>query len=326
MNMHFDVLFLDVTAPYYYDRTTLDRTGMGGTEATVVRIAEGLAALGLKVAVMQSRVAYFPPIMGQWAFFIHSDDLDQVTCRHYVQIRKNDNGHLFPDAKKYLWMHDVAKDKIEIAPSMKVIAVSRWHKNNIKEVQGPDCDIAYIYNPVQDELFIGTEANPAYNKDVMAWTASPHKGLKKALELFKRIKEQAPKMQLIVFNPGYMQLDMVNLSTIPGVIVHGVVRPLELWSVVQKALCVFYPTDWSETFGLIAAEANALGTPVITSRLAALKEVVSSNNQFADSDDEVVKRVLDWRENGRPRVYGKEEFKFTNVILEWVKLLAKCLP
>ncbi len=34
--MDFDIIFMDTTATSYYDRMTLEKKGMGGTEASVV--------------------------------------------------------------------------------------------------------------------------------------------------------------------------------------------------------------------------------------------------------------------------------------------------
>lgn len=328
MKMHFDVLFLDTTANKYYDRTTLEKDALGGTEASVIRVAEGLAALELRVAVVQSRVPFFEPTMGQWCYFIHSDMIEDITCNHYIQIRKTDNSHLFNGAKKYVWMHDVVsaedtpKAKALLDNNVKVIGVSRWHKNNIKEhLEG--VDTTYIYNPVQDELYVDPEFDIKYDNHRLVWTASPHKGLGHALELFKEIRKQNDKMQLIIFNPGYLQLDNVTISSQAGVTVYGPMNALSVWAVIQKSLCVFYPTQWKETFGLVAAEANAVGTPLVTNSIAALKEVVSNDTQFAENDQDVIDKVLNWNKNGRPKTTGREEFKFSNVIMDWVKLLAK---
>lgn len=326
--MHFDVLFLDTTSPKYYDRMTLEREALGGSEATVIRVAEGLGSLGLKVCVLQSRVSYFEPISGQFAFFMHSDDASGITCRHYIQIRVNNHPEIFKGAKKYVWLHDVASKQSEetvkslIDNNIKVIGVSRWHRNNILENFAGYENVTYVYNPVQDELYADPNTQTDYDRNMIVWPASPHKGLSKAIELFKKIREGNPKMNMAIFNPGYKQLDGINLSIQPGLMVYGPNPCKSVWSVVKNSLCVFYPTEWSETFGLVAAEANALGVPLVTNPLAALKEVVSSDNQFIESDEQAVKRVLDWSANGRPLTVGKDEFRFSEVLLSWVRLLA----
>ncbi len=330
--MHFDIVFFDALAKKYYDRISLEKEAMGGTEATVVRVAEGLAALGLKVCVMQARPAYFEPTMGQHCFFMHADDYskEKVTCRHYIQLRAAANSHLFPTAKKYLWMHDLAgKEDTDQAEDIRknnitVIGVSKWHRDNIREfLPHYDHKIRYIYNPVEEKLYDIGERNNTYDKNTIVWTASPHKGLKHALDLFTEMKKRNDKMNFIIFNPGYYTLDTSQVSLIPGVNVYGPMNCLSVWNVIKSALCIFYPTDWQETFGLVAAEANALGVPLVTHRLAALAETVNGDYQFADSDEKAIQKVLDWNKWGRPITTGQEEFKKENVIVEWVKLLAK---
>lgn len=329
--MHFDIVFLDTTANKYYDRQTLEKEPLGGTEASVVRVAEGLGALGLKVAVMETRVEYFEPIMGQHCFFIHGDEAPNTTCRHFIQIRENKHPHLFPGSKKYIWLHDVADSVVEgswlpslVEHKIQVITVSRWHRNNLREVLPGYDRIAYIYNPVEESLYKPSSVKLPYNSNVLTWTASPHKGLAHALQLFREIRKSNPKMQFVIFNPGYHQLKP-ELSLEPGVMVPGPTNCRTLWAQVEASLCIFYPVQWKETFGCIAAEANAMGVPIATFRKAALKEVVSSDNQMvADHDDEgIVKMVLEWSKNGRPEVSGREEFKYGEVILKWVKLLAQ---
>ncbi len=288
------------------------------------------------MAVVQSQVPYFPPTMGQFAFFIHSNEVENTSCKHFIQIRRNYNPTLYPAAKKYIWMHDVAvadgskQDESKwlkslIDNNITLVGVSRWHRKNIQEITKYD-NVKYIYNPVPDEIFIDPIAisnGIKYDPNLLVWLSSPHKGLGKALDIFKAIREKNPKMQLVVFNPGYHQVDEFKLASFPGVSYYKPTACRNMWAVVQKALCVFYPTEFDETMCLVAAEANALGTPIATYRRAALKETVSSEQQFAENETDIVNMVLDWSANGRPVVIGKDEFRFSNVLLDWIKLLAR---
>ena len=54
----------------------------------------------------------------------------------------------------------------------------------------------------------------------------------------------------------------------------GFVSGEPLKQLVQRARAVVVPSEWYETFGLTAAEAKAVGTPVIASRIGGLTEVV----------------------------------------------------
>ncbi len=322
--MYFDVVFIVSDSNKYFDRNTMEKQALGGMESSVVRVAEGLGSLGLSVAVVEGGVPNFETTMGQFCFFLHSDSIPEISCRHFIQVRNNNNSHLFPESKHYIWMHNTAKEDWKLDKKVTVIGVSRWHRNQIRDVTD-NGNIKYIYNPLSEDLF-SMERIP-HDPNLLIWASSPHKGLGKALEIYKILKKRNDKFQLCIFNPGYFQLDTVNLSTIPGVSVYGMMSSRQMWSLMRKALCVLYPSDYPETMCLVAAEANALGTPVATYSRGALKEVVSSSNQMVEPGNEsgLMDKIMEWQKGSRPVVSGREEFKFSGVIMKWCKLLAQGL-
>ncbi len=319
--MYFDIVFLVSDSNKYFDRNTLEKQALGGMESSVVRVAEGLGSLGLSVAVVQGGVPNFETTMGQFCFFLHSDLTPEIECKHFIQVRNNKNSHIFPNSKHYIWMHNTAKEDWKLPKTTTVIGVSHWHKKQIKEVSD-NGNVKFIYNPIPEDLY---QLPSEYDPNLLVWASSPHKGLGKALEMFKTIKKRNDKMQLCIFNPGYFNLDNVNLSAIPGVSVYGPTSSNQMWGIMKHALCVFYPTEYPETMCLVAAEANALSVPIATYRYGALKEIVSSKNQTLKPSNEsgLVDMVLDWAKGNRPNVSGRDEFKFNTVIMKWVRLLAE---
>jgi UDP-glucose:tetrahydrobiopterin glucosyltransferase len=59
-----------------------------------------------------------------------------------------------------------------------------------------------------------------------------------------------------------------------SVVVHPAVPQAELWEAMTKAAVVLCPSRWEEPFGMVAAEAQACGTPVVAFRRGAMEEVV----------------------------------------------------
>lgn len=325
---NFDVLFLDTTSKRFYDRQVLEKSALGGTEASLIRVAESLAGFGLKVVIVQSQVNYFPAIMGQHCFFMHSDDLKNMTCKHFIQVRGIMNSHLFPKAKKYVWLHDEVDERLKDwnetidKYKMSVIGVSRWHLKDVQKYVH-SFRTSFIYNPVPDEIYASPDLELKYDPNTFIWNFSAHKGLGKGLEVFKRIKERLPQANLIITHPGYHDLDMTRLSTIPGVSVYGPMACRQLWGVVQSSLCVLYPSQFNETFCCNLAEANALGTPFLSYNRQVLKEVVSTSDQLVEDGNEnaLVERAVEWSTKGRPKVTGMEQFKISRVIFKWIQLL-----
>ena len=60
----------------------------------------------------------------------------------------------------------------------------------------------------------------------------------------------------------------------PGVTFHEPLPRLDLWRRLAAARAVLCPVDWDEPFGLVAAEAQAAGTPVIAFARGGLVEIV----------------------------------------------------
>jgi UDP-glucose:tetrahydrobiopterin glucosyltransferase len=60
----------------------------------------------------------------------------------------------------------------------------------------------------------------------------------------------------------------------PDVLIRPGVPRRELWQVMARAAVVLCPAGWDEPFGMVAAEAQACGTPVVAFRRGALAQVV----------------------------------------------------
>lgn len=328
----FDCIFLDTCSKRYFDRQILEKSALGGTESSLIRVAEGLGGFGLKIAVVQSQVTYFEPTMGQFAFFMHSNDLPKMRCRNFIQIRGIMNSHLFPKAKKYVWLHDEVDERLKDwndaidKYKLHLIGVSRWHLRDIQKYVHSFRN-SFIYNPVPDEIYAQPDLELKYDPNTFVWNFSAHKGLGKGLKVFAKIKAKLPDANLIVTHPGYHDLDMTRLSMLPGVAVYGPLACKQLWGIVQSSLCVLYPSDYNETFCCNLAEANALGAPFLSYNRQVLKEVVSSRDQLVEdgNEDALVDRAVEWSTKGRPKVLGMPQFKLSNVIFRWVQLLGGSL-
>jgi UDP-glucose:tetrahydrobiopterin glucosyltransferase len=68
---------------------------------------------------------------------------------------------------------------------------------------------------------------------------------------------------------------------------HGGIPRAELWQVMGRARAVLCPSKWEEPFGMVAAEAQATGTPVIAYRRGALPEIIvdGRTGYVVDTDD-----------------------------------------
>jgi glycosyltransferase involved in cell wall biosynthesis len=91
---------------------------------------------------------------------------------------------------------------------------------------------------------------------------------------------------------------------------------------------VFYPqARFEETVGLVFAEANAVGTPVLAHPHAAaregLGEAPADGRQLVDARDPeaAARRLTAWWRDGRPDVSGATRFQTSRVAADWERLL-----
>lgn len=327
------ILFVDNICPDPYDNVTLATKPMGGTEATVVRIAEKLGSLGVSVTVSQHNRegSYTSPNGVQYVSYALTNP---ETATHVVNLRDPDIMASLkaqaPSAKHYLWAHDIiTKDFLDmvggpIEAKATLICVSQWHKTQAQEAlraigAAGQLPVRYIYNPVDDELRPDdTKVN--FNKFV--FFSSPHKGLKETLDIFKILREyHLPEAELYIANPGY--LDNMDTSEVQGVTNLGKLSHGEVIRHVREAVGVMHINYvFPETFGLVHAEAHAVGTPFLTHAHGAVREIFDHPSEVINCKDN--KRVIDtlvaWAKGQRPKVRLQGHLRLASVIREWINL------
>lgn len=324
------ILFLDECCNKIYDPHVLATEALGGTEATVVRIAEGLAKTGLfEVYVEQHcrsedrsdfHARYVPPDRVHDPDYVISLRLPQTLGKAKVR---------FPKAKHYLWNHDLmgpdfSRDLIALS-GFEAIAVSNFHKTQMQEQLKPmgysidrHFPIRVLYNPIDDDL---QPDDTPVDRNKLVFFSSPHKGLEYTLEVFKNLRSFNSEFCLYVANPGYYPDAGGNLCGLRNL---GALRHESIIGHVRSSLCVFYPnTVFPETFGLVFAEADAVGTPVITHNMGAASEVLFHPYEYLDcrNPKAVIERVMSWYNGDRPRVKARKEFWLSSVIKNWIRML-----
>lgn len=319
--MKIDVLFIDTVCSKAYNYDTLENDSIGGTEGSTIRLATGFAAKGLKVAVVQ-KWDFPTKIDSNQVMYLPIRWLNQVRPKNVIHVRSRMYFHLHPDAKHFVWMHDACypyANNISDWPeyteryNVKCIAVSDWHVGNIKSI-APSLDVTRIYSPIDEKCIIPYKDNIDTNQ--LVWMSSPHKGLKEMHETLLKIHANNPKIKLVVFNPGYFEGEIINH---PSVIMLPQQSRETMRNIVSQSLCLFYPTKFEETFGLVAAEANALGTPVACYKVAALAE--SCGNEFAENEEDLLRMITSWQNGNRPKVSVNPNFLFDNIWNDWRKTL-----
>jgi glycosyltransferase involved in cell wall biosynthesis len=349
------VLFYDAVCQQPYDTRTLRTQALGGTEATLTRVADALDAYVIQHNRTQDWDRYRSPqtLAGISSVIVNRDS----RALRAVHAR-------YPQARLFLWLHDrvnpgskrahrLAGDAAALRElSVTVLCVSDWQRERVEATLrglgiGAQVPVIRIYNPVDDAL--SPDGTPVDERK-LAFFSSPNKGLRFALDAFCELRRRMPDLRLVVGNPGYKERGSARA---PGVEYLGPQPQTAMLAEVRGALCTFFPNFViPETFGLVFAESHAVGTPVLTHDCGAALEIIGDPRQVlplarsyrayealagalparwrqvparlaaaAGLFDEYAERIRAWRAGERPQVGPDARFRMSLIAHEWRQLL-----
>jgi len=345
------ILFIDPSCIIAYNNYSLTQGAIGGTESTVIRVANALTEYNNKVYVTQhlrsqdeldvSGVSYISFV---YAKKIVPDIV--IILRDYRRLKEF--ALVYPRAKIFFWMHDLPRLKMRsfrkdfIKLNCLIICVSKFHADATAKIlhgtwydkiydfifyrQKKSINIKFIYNLIDGNLQID---DTLVEKNKIIFFSSPNKGLQETILHFNAIKKNFPGLKLYIANPGYIDLfncKQLNKELLKSddIVVLGPLKHSDIIKHVRSAFCVFYPQAYkAETFGLIYLEANSVGTPVLAHDFGAAREVLSNSDQLINAKKEanIIGKLKKWYTHGRPKVFRQEKF-FKDIIMQnWLAIL-----
>ncbi len=338
-----NIVFIDPKCPTPYDTDVMRFKALGGTEATVVRIAHGLSQQHSVKVVQHNRETereenpnlHFLPLSGLENAVKNADHIVFIQKAQYI-----DKVVAVARGRLWLWLHNYLAEEVpffwqdHLRYKLGIICVSKTHVmhswRHIRSLPGYWASMGlmgrggllYHYNP----LDIAIQKNPEVKRDAnkLVFFSSPHKGIEHVVSLFKEAYVRNNNLRLYVADPGYLKNIDTSMLDTPGVVKLGNLPQHEVLKHVQEALCVFYPQrKRPETFGLVYAEANALGIPVLAHDFGAAAEVLVENNPPMDThqSEVVVSTLLAWSQNGGPEVQANANFEMAKVVNNWNNFL-----
>ena len=302
------------------------KTGIGGSETAVIRVAEELVKRNQTVTV-------YAECEGVWngVRYAYSEEFRPQRVNNFVSWRTVANLREMEKLadNRYLWVHDVnfgAATEEQLA-GVTVLALSEFHKNNLKTLY-PTADIVVTGNGIDPERF-DREVKRVPHRLIFA--SSPDRGLERVLRLFPKVREVYPDAELAVFygfdmarqaNPQFIA-QVEQLAKQPGVTLGGRIGQDRLAEEYSKADALIYPASmpsgqpFDETFYIGGLEAAAAGCFRVISDHGALREhYLAAHCRLATFDHEALFQLFEfWR---RPL---KEQNDIRRKAREWALMM-----
>lgn len=322
----------------------IERKGLGGSETAAVRLAEQLSELGYVVTVYgEVEQSCYRDVI-----FRHHSAFDPTVRRECVISSRIPElfDQLINARVRMLWMHDTdCQDRLTPGREERIdhiLVLSRWHEEHVGGMYPfARPKLRRIRNGIEHAYFTGPLEEPRAQR--MIYTSSPDRGLDILLEMWPKIRKQAPEA---VFAFCYadvydavadQQPDLAayrdrvkSLADQPGIQVLGSLPQPEVARLMRTSMVWAHPS-WAspqeqpfyETYCIGAVEAQAAGCMVVASDWGALSEVVTAGhliNSGALSDrwrEAFVNSVVEGLTNPETQAWAQEKGPTETADLGW---------
>ena len=191
------------------------------------------------------------------------------------------------------------------------IAVSEFEKRKFVEAGFPESKIMTKPNFVLDSGDPGMGGG----EFVFVGRLAPEKGIRTLLAAMALTDSS---VSLAIVGDGPLESEVRSAAARdPRIRYLGRISQPDVLDLVGRAISLIFPSEWYETFGRVAAEAFARGTPVLAAQVGAVAEIVEEGRtglHFTPADPQDLARKMTWL-LGNPeavaqmRVAARREFE-----------------
>lgn len=264
-----------------YDRTTLDKKGVGGGVTTRLRMAYALAKHGnaVKLYINCPRDGEEKGVETyHWSRMKkdHSDVFIATTSGGKLDLSSLMNIDL-GDSLKVLLVHGVMKPQgMDSTPFDYVYAPSNYIKQIVVSEWGvPQNKVFVSHRGVQEENFRHELFQPYRDPYTLVYAGHPSKGLNTAVSIFKILKERDRRFSLHVYGDNSLWGEEEGSFLEPSVFWHGTIGQMELARRLQTCSFSINIQTRQEPFGMAIIEAMRAGCIVLASPVGAYPEIIA---------------------------------------------------
>jgi len=350
------IIFISPKRYSFYPLDYQDR-GLGGTESMLVLLSEALAKRGHQVEVYNC--CYKPGIYNGvnwkplWSFF-PKKKVDITISLRLLETFKDYN---INSKLRAVWIHDESlKGATKFDQEKKVnlwIFVSNTQKDFILKSETVDNKNIFVTRNAFDANIYCKLKNIKKVSGQAIYCSAPDRGLSLLLDFWPSIKKEIPWAKLIVTSSFALwgntdseyDLFFKNLyqkvTKLKDVFLLKRCSKKELSILQAESELMLYPTIFNEMFCISALECLSVGTPIISTSKAAIKEriingvngylISGSANSFLYKQKFIKQTVKLFKNNSLRKSFSNQainlttSLNFDNLALDWEKEIIKRL-
>lgn len=298
-----DLLDVVIASPGLpHDGMTLQQKSLGGSETATIHFARALANRGHHVTVFshcQGGQFGSPPVfympLEQFVPYVSAMPHDvTVICRDLQLLRFRYNSKMTT-----LWCHDLALKRTRpmIAGALwfldAIAVMSEFQKQHFLSIyEGLPPEVIQVTRNGIDLAAITALGDPPRDRTKLVFGSRPERGLEAALNVMDELRRRGSPLTLSVagydntteqMKPYYDALH-ARARTMPNVKLLGSLRQQDWHREIATALALIYPGcpgEFREISCIVAMEAMACGTPVVTIGKGAVPETLGAQRTEA---------------------------------------------
>jgi glycosyltransferase involved in cell wall biosynthesis len=282
------IVFSDATAGFTPDRVTTKPCG--GILTSLSLIPKYLASKGHKVTVKST---YSEKCVVDGVEYVPLSCSEKLAKWDVIVLNRNGVNHPIVDyshqigAKVFWWLHDIVDfrylEDLSCRKVDKVIALSEYCKETFSDFYGVDkSKFVVIPNGVDKEVFYpGKYEDKKKHRLIMA--SALIKGFIPVYDTWMDVKRNFPGASLTIYSSQTLHEGLKNSSTqtawlnemeIAGATVQQPIPQYILADKLRQAWAVLMPNSYPEICSNLLLQAQACGTPVISSNIGSASEFI----------------------------------------------------
>lgn len=318
-----------------FDGGSVDRAGLGGSESALTYMAREFSSLGFDTHVFCN--CRHPRVYDGVTYHHFEEKIpscDYLFCYRFPEIIP-----LVKARIKVLVLHDMPVLQKQIADVLwavdKVFFLSEFQKKAWLEQFPSMSKIAYLTKNGFAKEIVDEVSDVVFDLNQVIWASRPERGLDILLgSIWPVLSKKFPDLQLVLADYGswedpklfefYEKCDCL-ISQFSNVTCKGSLPKKEFYKLLKSSGCLVYPAVFPEVSCIVAIEAQAVGTPVVTTDKWALSETVDfgvlvqkrSEESYSADFISAVSSVLE-----RKAFFNSPKVKsWFEIALDWVSYL-----